>query len=246
MVPMTPTDTVTSQVLSELLRTSQPPESERTAHFNADLLEYLSAVSLGADPDVLPLHRYLPVEIYMARDVAEVEGYLFLAITGLIEDKDFRRVFEIHSVGPSEVGSFRLTFVLRSLERLTLQGVHQVVEGIKVACESRLKSPGEEDKPAILIDAQIEAAKAQAEGAKKLQEAQIKLANVQTCLAVAGFFVSMLGTGVAGYIQLAHLQAEKPTPGSTINLYITPASRAFTVPQHQTSPGAPSAGRQEI
>lgn len=76
MVRMTATDIDTISTVELQLRDYQPPESERTAHFNADLLEYLSAVSLGADPDVLPLHRYLPVKIYVARDLEEVEGDL--------------------------------------------------------------------------------------------------------------------------------------------------------------------------
>ena len=213
---------------------------------------------------MLPLHRYLPVKIYglaTSKKWREIwRGISFTRPPTLIHHEGFRRLFEIHSVGPSESGSFRITFVLRSLERLTLQGVHEVLEGIKVACESFLKTPGEEDKPAILIDAQTEVAKAQtklanaqAEGAIKLTEAEIKLANAQadlakvkTYLAVAGFFVATLGAGVAGYIQWAHLQAEKQTPGSTLSMCITPASLAFTGPHNQTSPGTPSAGRQVI
>jgi hypothetical protein len=286
------TETAKSAVEAQL-RTYQPPESERTAHFNADLLEYLTAVSLGADPDVLPLHRYLPVEIYFAGDLAEVEGYLFQANTNLIEyDEGFKKLFQIHSVGPSEIGSFRITFVLRSLGRLTLKGVRELLEGIKIACESVLKSlpaqaaekqaephgttvrePDKEEKAPILVDAetkladvqtrlaeaQTKLAEAQTKGATEVAKAQAELAKTQvelaiaqtnqakvtTWLAVAAFIVATFGAVGTGYIQLAHLRAEKPTPTSTITLHMTSASSAFTAPYYKTSPGTGSAGTPE-
>lgn len=243
-----------------LLREHQPSESERTAHFNADLLEYLTAISVGADPDVLPLHRYLPVEIYFACDFAEVEGLLFLATTYLIEDEGFTKLFQVHSVGPSEISSFRVTFVLRSLGRLTLKEVHGLLEGVKTECENLGKSSpapeaakqaagpsatsterGKEENPAVpapaqdLIERQI-----------KLAETQTKLGETQIKVAVATFLLAALAAGTPVYIQWAHLRAEKPTPESPINLYMTSPSGSFSVPNYRTNPDATSVRTQTI
>jgi len=286
--PATETIQSAKSAVEGQLRQYQPPESDRTAHFNGDMLEYLTAVSLGADPDVLPLHRYLPVEIYMARDLTEGEPDLFLATSNLIGDDGFQTLFEIHSVGSTEIGSFRLTFVLRSLERLTLQAIRELIEEIKVISE-RLKSlsadaPEQQPEPhsaAALRDAQTEVAKAQAEVAKaqtELAKAQAEVAKAQTeatselaraqadearanaelarlqgdearahttlakvkmVLAVATFCVAALGGAEAGYIQWAHLRAEKPTPASGVTVYITQPSVAFTVPGYHPSSGTP-------
>lgn len=129
---------VGESVAEGALKASQPPETELAAHFHADLLEYLIANSLGADPAILALHRYLPVEIYLEGEPADLDSLVALAVVELVRDGDLKESgFEIHSVGPCETGSLRITFVLRSLERLTLQGVRDLTERIR----KRVKTP---------------------------------------------------------------------------------------------------------
>ncbi|HEX5483860.1 MAG TPA: hypothetical protein VFZ08_14655 [Terriglobia bacterium] len=219
------TDTLNDSVAEGALKASQPPETEVAAHFHADLLEYLIANSLGSDPAVLALHRYLPVEIYLEGEPADLDSSVALAVVELVRDGDLKELgFEVHSVGPCETGSLRIKFVLRSLERLTLEGVRDLTERIKAACEDSLNStpgapePGKENKQTTLIDAQI------------LQ------AKVTAYAAAATFIITLLSAAVAGYINWGHLRAEKRADQPAIILRIEPSSRAFTVPGYPQQP----------
>lgn len=223
---------VSESVAEGALKASQPPETELAAHFQADLLEYLIANSLGVNPAILALHRYLPVEINLEGEPADLDSLVALAVVNFVRDGDLKELgFEIHSVGPCETGSLRITFVLRSLERLTLQSVRKLAEGIKEACEDALETaPGRATEKTAGPQS---AAPPQPERENKhatLIDAQILQAKVTAYAAAATFIITLLSAVVTGYINWGHLRAEKRTDQPAIMLRIEPSSRAFIVP----------------
>jgi len=188
-----------------------------------DLQDLLIAGSLGIDPAVCPLHRHIPVEIYMPGNPEAIEESFLQLTMGLLEFVT-QIGWPVHSSGSAQMSSVKVGFVLRTTQKVTLQELQDDSEMIGEAAADALKTQRE------TLDMEEKKAKIRSlmEGAKLSRAKKIGIYTTLVGVLLNPFVTVPPGS----YVQIGTTRIVKSDAAITIER--VPPSTAFAVAHFQT------------
>ena len=212
-----------TQSADQLLRLTLSDDTIN-ARLREDLQDLLIAGSLGIDPAVCPLHRHVPVEIYVPGKPEEIEIFFLDLTMGLLEFG--RKIgWPVHTSGPVQMSSLKVGFVLRTIQKITLREL--------------------QDDSEIISEVIADAVKAERKTvAMREKEAKINSLTAEASLARAkkiGIYATLIGLVLnpffrvppGSYVQIGTTRIVKSDTAVTIEH--VPPSTVFAVAHFQTT-----------